>query len=76
MRTSKKTFYSVNCVENNHLEEKRITFGLDVFTEDVKQFSVNDIAFSKEFVEELANLFNRQELCPIHLYDVLSDVLP
>lgn len=38
--------------------------------------AVHDISTKQQFVEQLAILFTRQQLSPLHLFDVITDFLP
>lgn len=37
---------------------------------------VHDISTSRKTVEQMVALFNRCQLSPVHLYDVVTDMLP
>ena len=59
----------------------RISYGLVVFADSKTNgivfiaASVRDISNSKTRIEQLADLFSRMELSPIHLNDVIADFL-
>ena len=59
----------------------RISYGIvayaDSKTDGITSIvaSVRDISNNKTRIEQLADLFNRMELSPIHLNDVIADFL-
>ena len=59
----------------------RISYGIvayaDSTTDGIASIvaSIRDISNNKSIIEQLADLFNRMELSPIHLNDVIADFL-
>ena len=51
------------------------TFGLRVFQEDEELMILPDISTDFDFTLRLASLFTRKQLSPLHLLDVLEDLL-
>ncbi len=51
------------------------TFGLRTTDLDGTPVELNDISTDRIFVEELAHLFEREMLEPVHLRDVVEDIL-
>lgn len=60
--------------------ETYTTYGLQVEGWIQERWStlrtIHDIALNQKFVEELARKFNALQLSPIHIFDVLEDLLP
>lgn len=59
----------------------RISYGIVAYEDSTSDgiasivASVRDISNNKTRIEQLAELFNRMELSPIHLNDVIADFL-
>lgn len=59
----------------------RISYGIVAYADSTRDgiasivASVRDISNNKTRIEQLADLFNRMELSPIHLDDVIADFL-
>ena len=75
MLTKTRTLYSVISAEMIIDEGEKQLYGIEVLTDDEKIFTVNDISVCKEFVQNLVEIFNKNDLSPYHIYDVLSDLL-
>lgn len=53
-----------------------ISFGIQVTNQrGDKVASVSDISTKQDYVEELCRLFNKNNLSPLHLRDVIEDML-
>ena len=50
-------------------------WGVDLFENGALLESVPDVFFEREKAEYYIGLFNELELDPIHLYDVIEDIL-
>lgn len=54
-----------------------ISFGIIVLSENnthkEELFRVSDVSADKSFVENLASLCTKEQLDPIHIYDVIED---
>ena len=60
---------------NTEISEDPIrTYGISVESEDSTQ-DVKDISINKEYVISLVEKYNRLELSPLHLRDVIFDIL-
>ena len=59
----------------------RISYGIVAYADSTTDglativASIRDISNNKTIIEQLADLFNRMELSPIHLNDVIADFL-
>lgn len=54
-----------------------ISFGIIVLTENNKQkkelFRISDVSVNKALVEKLSILCTKEQLDPVHIYDVIED---
>jgi hypothetical protein len=67
-----RTTYSLISKES----ENGKAFGLNAAKEGIVILSIEDISPDELFVSGIIDLFNREQLDPIHVFDVLEDMLP
>lgn len=51
------------------------TYGIQVITPDCTN-TLHDVSVCKKTTEHIVELLNRYQVSPIHLYDVVTDMLP
>ena len=61
---------TATCTENGY------AYGLHAEEEGNPVLSIKDISHDAPFVERLIGLFNLGQLDPVHVLDVLEDLLP
>ena len=75
------TTYGVSEEKYSLGDTTRVSYGIVAYAGSKKDgiasivASVRDISNNKTRMEQLADLFNRMELSPIHLNDVIADFL-
>ena len=50
-------------------------FGIGFIEEDVVMYAAPDVTRDRDLAVRLVRLFNEHQLSPIHIYDVLEDML-
>jgi hypothetical protein len=55
---------------------RRTSYGIGFIEEDVVMYAAPDVTPDRDLALRLVRLFNELDLSPIHIYDVLEDMLP
>ncbi|MBO5179035.1 MAG: hypothetical protein J6B87_01635 [Clostridia bacterium] len=73
-----KLLYSLTEAEIELEGEKYITYGIEVEKQSLKQnekSTINNISMNKARVKEIMKILERNEVTPVHLYDVMENFL-
>lgn len=67
--------YNYRCINQNLFDENignYITYGIEITDENI---IVNDVSCNKEKAQKIVNLMNKHQISPIHIYDVIENLL-
>ena len=57
------------------IEDKTIRYGIRCALQNGEEIIIEDISSDKESIQRLVNNCNTYELSPIHIYDMIDDII-
>lgn len=67
--------YNYKCIKQNLFDKNignYITYGIEITDENI---IVNDVSCNEEKVNDIVKLINRYQASPIHLYEIIENLL-